>query len=75
MTVKVVLAGCGNMGYAMLRGWLTSGQLEPTQTFIVEPNAQLRARAQELGSAVGAAASTRAPASSCRPTSRSQLEQ
>lgn len=57
MTVKVVLAGCGNMGYAMLRGWLTSGQLEPAQTFIVEPNAQLRARAQELGSAVGAAAS------------------
>ena len=53
MTVKVVLAGCGNMGYAMLSGWLKSGLLEPAETFVVEPNAELRARAQKLGSGVG----------------------
>lgn len=57
MSVKVVLAGCGNMGYAMLAGWLKSGRLKPAETFVVEPNAALRARAQKLGSAVGADAS------------------
>lgn len=57
MTVKVVLAGCGNMGYAMLAGWLKSGRLEPAETFVVEPNAELRARAQKLGSGVGTDAS------------------
>ncbi len=57
MTVKVVLAGCGNMGYAMLAGWLKSGRLKPAETFVVEPNEELRARAQKLGSAVGADAS------------------
>ncbi len=50
MTIKVVLAGCGNMGYAMLAGWLKSGQLKPSETFVVEPNADLRARAEKLGS-------------------------
>jgi pyrroline-5-carboxylate reductase len=53
MTVKVVLAGCGNMGYAMLSGWLESGKLGPDETFIIEPNAELRARAKALGSEVG----------------------
>jgi pyrroline-5-carboxylate reductase len=53
MTVKVVLAGCGNMGYAMLSGWLKSGRLKPEETFVIEPNADLRARAKALGSAVG----------------------
>ena len=27
MTIRLVLAGCGNMGYAMLTGWLKSGKL------------------------------------------------
>lgn len=53
MIGKVVLAGCGNMGYAMLSGWLKSGRLESAETFVVEPNAELRARAAELGCAVG----------------------
>jgi pyrroline-5-carboxylate reductase len=53
MTVKVVLAGCGNMGYAMLSGWLKSGKLRPDETFVIEPNAELRARAGALGSSVG----------------------
>ena len=62
MTVKVVLAGCGNMGYAMLAGWLKSGQLEPSETFVVEPNDELRARAAKLGAATGAAPPTFLPA-------------
>ncbi|WP_353642451.1 pyrroline-5-carboxylate reductase [Mesorhizobium sp. WSM2239] len=53
MTVKVVLAGCGNMGYAMLSGWLKSGKLRPDETFVIEPNVELRARAGALGSSVG----------------------
>jgi pyrroline-5-carboxylate reductase len=57
MTVKVVLAGCGNMGYAMLAGWLKSGRLKPAETFVVEPNEELRARAEKLGSAASADAS------------------
>jgi pyrroline-5-carboxylate reductase len=54
MTVKVVLAGCGNMGYAMLSGWLKSGKLRPDETFIVEPNAELR-REPRRSAAAGAA--------------------
>ncbi|TIU61162.1 MAG: pyrroline-5-carboxylate reductase, partial [Mesorhizobium sp.] len=27
MTIRLVLAGCGNMGYTMLSGWLKSGKL------------------------------------------------
>lgn len=57
MTVKVLLAGCGNMGYAMLGGWLKSGQLRPSEAFVVEPNADLRARAEKLGVATGASTS------------------
>lgn len=52
MTIRLILAGCGNMGYAMLKGWLNSGKLSPSETFVVEPNAELRARAAELGSRV-----------------------
>lgn len=52
MTIRLILAGCGNMGYAMLTGWLNSGKLAPEETFVVEPNAELRARAAELGSRV-----------------------
>lgn len=58
MTVKVVLAGCGNMGFAMLAGWLKSGRLQPSETFVVEPNADLRARAEKLGVAASADASS-----------------
>ncbi|MEO5321803.1 pyrroline-5-carboxylate reductase [Mesorhizobium sp. CC13] len=52
MSTRLILAGCGNMGYAMLKGWLNSGKLAPGETFVVEPNAELRARAAELGSRV-----------------------
>lgn len=54
MTIRLVLAGCGNMGYAMLSGWLKSGKLAPQAVFVVEPNEDLRKRAEAQG--CGAAA-------------------
>lgn len=49
MSATVVLVGCGNMGRAMLEGWLAAGRLEPAQVLVVEPVEALRARAQGLG--------------------------
>ena len=62
MTIKLVLAGCGNMGYAVSAravgggsvGWLKSAKLKPADVFVVEPNEALRARAAALGCAVAA---------------------
>jgi pyrroline-5-carboxylate reductase len=54
MTIRLVLAGCGNMGYAMLSGWLKSGKLRPETVFVVEPNSDLRGRAEALGCRAGA---------------------
>ncbi len=56
MTIRLVLAGCGNMGYAMLFGWVGSGKLAAADVFVVEPNEDLRARAARLGCHVGASA-------------------
>lgn len=56
MTIRLVLAGCGNMGYAMLSGWLKSGKLAPSAVFVVEPNAELRQRAATLGCGTAAEA-------------------
>lgn len=49
MNRTVVLAGCGNMGRAMLEGWLAAGKLTPAEVLVVEPLEALRARAQALG--------------------------
>lgn len=49
MNKTVVLAGCGNMGFAMLKGWLEGGVLRPDDVTVVEPNQGLRERAAELG--------------------------
>jgi pyrroline-5-carboxylate reductase len=49
MTIRLVLAGCGNMGYAMLSGWINAGKLAAAEVFVVEPNAELRKRAGTLG--------------------------
>ncbi|TKT74162.1 pyrroline-5-carboxylate reductase [Aquamicrobium sp. LC103] len=49
MSIEVVLVGCGNMGYAMLAGWLASGKLSPDGIAVVEPADALRGRARELG--------------------------
>lgn len=54
MAIKIILVGCGNMGYAMLAGWLKSGQLRADETFVVEPNEALRDRAARLGATVAA---------------------
>ncbi|MCX7304364.1 MAG: pyrroline-5-carboxylate reductase [Hyphomicrobiales bacterium] len=62
MTIRVLLVGCGNMGYAMLSGWLGSGKLAASETLVVEPNEDLRHRAARLGSAV-AASNAELPAS------------
>jgi pyrroline-5-carboxylate reductase len=56
MAIRLVLAGCGNMGYAMLSGWIGSGKLAAADVFVVEPNEDLRARAAALGCLVGAGA-------------------
>ena len=37
MVDSVVLVGCGNMGFAMLKGWLDAGILQPGQVHVVEP--------------------------------------
>lgn len=37
MSIKLLLAGCGKMGGAMLAGWLEKG-IEPKNVTIVEPN-------------------------------------
>jgi len=53
MTFKLVLVGCGNMGFAMLSGWLKSGKLKPSEVFVVEPNEALRDRVAGLLVATG----------------------
>ena len=55
--IRVLLAGCGNMGYAMLSGWINSGRLDPAETLVVEPNEDLRQRAARLGCKVAAGSS------------------
>jgi pyrroline-5-carboxylate reductase len=49
MPANVVLVGCGNMGYAMLSGWLKSEKLVAGEACVVEPNEELRKRAAKLG--------------------------
>lgn len=56
MSVKLILVGCGNMGHAMLDGWLRSGRLVPGEVIVVEPNESLRNRAERLGAATATAA-------------------
>src|SRR5690606_35461907 len=43
------LAGCGNMGFAMLAGWVDSKRLDAAKIAVVEPNAALRQRAADKG--------------------------
>ncbi len=56
MGTRIVLAGCGNMGFAMLKGWLGSGEVAPTEVFVAEPNGALAERAAALGVQTGAGA-------------------
>ncbi|MEM1299624.1 MAG: pyrroline-5-carboxylate reductase [Pseudomonadota bacterium] len=47
MTDQVVLVGCGNMGRAMLAGWL--GSASDTRLHVVEPSGEMRQRAIDIG--------------------------
>lgn len=47
MTNTILLVGCGNMGFAMLKGWLGADPL--LDAHVVEPNETLRARARSAG--------------------------
>lgn len=46
---NLILVGCGNMGFAMLQGWLNSGQLGLDDVTVIEPVDILRERAEALG--------------------------
>jgi pyrroline-5-carboxylate reductase len=56
MSDTVILVGCGNMGYAMLAGWVKSGRLAASDVMVVEPADALRERAAQLGVTVLASA-------------------
>lgn len=49
MTDEIVVAGCGNMGFALVEGWIAAGAAEPAAVHVVEPNEALRQRAAALG--------------------------
>ncbi len=49
MTTRIILAGAGNMGFAMLKGWLDGGIVAPAEVAVVEPDEALRTRAGETG--------------------------
>lgn len=59
--MRVIMAGCGNMGFAMLKAWIAGGVLEPSGCTVVEPAAPLRERAAGLGVTAVADASEIAP--------------
>jgi pyrroline-5-carboxylate reductase len=61
---KLVLVGCGNMGFAMLKGWLDAGKLTPEQVEVVEPSGELRQRAARLGVTVHESAEGASPSGS-----------
>ena len=49
MQDTVILVGCGNMGFAMLKGWLDSGILQSENVHVVEPSEALQSRAAGVG--------------------------
>ncbi|MCW0001090.1 pyrroline-5-carboxylate reductase [Pararhizobium sp. YC-54] len=49
MNGELLLVGCGNMGRAMLQGWLAAGFVRPDDVHVVEPAESLRAEAGALG--------------------------
>lgn len=54
MPVEIVLVGAGNMGFAMLSGWLKAGKVKPANVLAIEPDEALRGRAARLGCQVAA---------------------
>lgn len=61
MTIDLILAGCGNMGHAMLSSWVGAGRIPAAAVAVVEPNESLRERATALGVTAYASASEIAP--------------
>ncbi len=51
--MSIILVGCGNMGYAMLKGWLDAGKLKADDVTVFEPNDEPRAKAAALGVSIG----------------------
>ena len=49
LQAQIVLVGCGNMGFAMLTGWLEKEVVQPEAVWVVEPTGVLRDRAANLG--------------------------
>ncbi len=46
---KLLLAGCGNMGFAMLSAWIDQQRINASDVIVVEPVDALRERASGLG--------------------------
>ncbi|MBV2143711.1 pyrroline-5-carboxylate reductase [Falsochrobactrum sp. TDYN1] len=61
MQDTVILVGCGNMGFAMLKGWLESGSLQAVNVHVVEPTEPLLERAAGAGVNAYATAQSLAP--------------
>jgi len=45
----MILVGCGNMGRAMLEGWLGKKMLHPDNIYVVEPMSELHAKPRSFG--------------------------
>ncbi len=65
MSNRLILAGCGNMGFAMLDGWVKGGRIKAQDVLVIEPNDSLRARAAALD--VKTVADAKDIAADCRP--------
>ncbi|WP_113436785.1 pyrroline-5-carboxylate reductase [Rhizobium sp. SYY.PMSO] len=61
MSRTIILVGCGNMGFALLQGWLESGILAVEDVHVVEPAEALRTRAANAGVRTYAGAETLPP--------------
>jgi pyrroline-5-carboxylate reductase len=48
---NILLVGCGNMGQALVKGWLAEG-VDPGQIQVVDPNAEAASAARSLGVSV-----------------------
>jgi pyrroline-5-carboxylate reductase len=46
---RVIIVGCGNMGRAMLDGWIGAGVGKLAEIGVVEPNEMLRSYADQIG--------------------------
>lgn len=53
----IVLVGCGNMGFALLEGWVGRAGIPAARVHVVEPAEALRGRAADRGATVYADAS------------------